>query len=235
MNVALSQTEWREILTATICICSDYYPRMSGLLPTGTSASSEQDGEPRTLWLNSDDTGELLSSLSSETSRAILTEIHDEPKTASEVASSVNTSLQNARHHLSNLEQAGAIRVADTRYSEKGREMSVYAPSEEPLVVFVGRKERKHSFIDSLRGLVSAVMVLSLVSLLVQWFVTPTIDTNTGSIGQLPRVGDAVGSSSTTTLLGAPPGLIFFAGGLLILLFVLVWQRWDRITQPLHT
>lgn len=207
---------------------------MSGLLPTGTSASSEQDGEPRTLWLDSDDTGELLSSLSSETSRAILTEIHDEPKTASEVASSVNTSLQNARHHLSNLEQAGAIRVADTRYSEKGREMSVYAPSEEPLVVFVGRKERKHSFIDSLRGLVSAVMMLSVVSLLVQWFVTPTIDTNTSSIEQLPRISDAVGSSGVAPF-GAPPGLIFFTGGLLVLLFVLIWQRRDQIIQSLNT
>jgi DNA-binding transcriptional ArsR family regulator len=204
---------------------------MSGLLPTGTSASSEQDGEPRTLWLDSEDTGELLSSLSSETSRAILTELHDEPKTASEVASSVDTSLQNARHHLSNLEQAGAIRVADTRYSEKGREMSVYAPCEEPLVVFVGRKERKNSFLDSLRGLVSTVTILGLVSLLVQWFVTPTMNTDTGSIRQLPRVGDAVGSSGTVPL-GAPPGLIFFAGGLLILLFVLVWQRWQRVAEP---
>jgi DNA-binding transcriptional ArsR family regulator len=204
---------------------------MSGLLPTGTSASSEQDGEPRTLWLDSEDTGELLSSLSSETSRAILTELHDEPKTASEVASSVDTSLQNARHHLSNLEQAGAIIVADTRYSEKGREMSVYAPCEEPLVVFVGRKERKHSFLDSLRGLVSTVTVLGLVSLLVQWFVTPTIDTNTGGVRQLPRVGDAVGSGGTASF-GVPPGLIFFAGGLLILLFVLVWQRWNRVAEP---
>lgn len=207
---------------------------MSGLLPTGTSASSEQEGEPRTLWLDSDDTGELLSSLSSETSRAILTEIHDEPKTASEVASSVNTSLQNARHHLSNLEQAGAIRVADTRYSEKGREMSVYAPSEEPLVVFVGREERKHSFIDSLRRLVPTVVVLGLASLLVQLYVTPTIDTTTGSVERLPRVGDAVGSGGAAQL-GVPPGLIFFAGGLLILLLVFVWQHRGSIAQSLYT
>lgn len=196
---------------------------MSGLLPTGTGASSEQDGEPRTLWLDSDDTGELLSSLSSETARAVLTELHDEPGTASEIASRVDTSLQNARHHLSNLEQAGVIRIADTRYSEKGREMSVYAPSEEPLVVFVGREERKRTFLDSLRGLVSVVGVLGVVSLLVQWFVTPTIDQNVS--GQLPRVGDAVGSSGAAPL-GAPPGLIFFAGGLLVLLFVLALQHY---------
>lgn len=196
---------------------------MSGLLPTGTGASSEQDGEPRTLWLDSDDTGELLSSLSSETARAILTELHNEPGTASEIASRVDTSLQNARHHLSNLEQADVIRIADTRYSKKGREMNVYAPSEEPLVVFVGRKERKHTFLDSLRGLVTTVGVLGLVSLLVQWFVTPTIDQDVS--GQLPRVGDAVGSSGAAPL-GAPPGLIFFAGGLLVLLSVLALQHY---------
>lgn len=164
---------------------------MSGLLPTGTSASSEQNGEPRTLWLNSDDTGDLLSSLSSDTARAILTALHEEPQTASEVATRVDTSVQNARHHLSKLEQVGAIRVADTRYSEKGREMSVYAPSEEPLVVFVGREERKHSFLDSLRGLMPIVGLLGVVSLLVQWVVTPTIDRTTS--GQLPRVGDEIG------------------------------------------
>ncbi|WP_248908848.1 ArsR/SmtB family transcription factor [Halocatena marina] len=195
---------------------------MSGLLPTGTRASSEQDGEPKALWLDSDDTGELLSSLSSETARAVLTELHDEPGTASEIASRVDTSLQNARHHLSNLEQAGVIRIADTRYSEKGREMSVYAPSEEPLVVFVGRKERKHTFLDSLRGLVSVIGALGLVSLLVQWLVTPTVNQNVS--GQLPRVGDALGNSGATPL-GAPPGMIFFAGGLLVLLFILVLQH----------
>lgn len=202
---------------------------MSGLLPTGTSASSEQNGEPRTLWLDSDDTGDVLSSLSSNTARAILTELHEEPKTASEVATHVDTSVQNARHHLSKLEQVGAIRIADTRYSEKGREMSVYAPSEEPLVVFVGREERKRSFLDSLRGLVPIIGALGFVSLLVQWFVTPTIDRN--SSGQLPRVGDALGGPPGITPLGLPPGVIFFAGGILVLLFVYVLHHTDAIQE----
>ncbi|MFC6961161.1 ArsR/SmtB family transcription factor [Halocatena marina] len=169
------------------------------------------------MWLDSDDTGELLSSLSSETARAVLTELHDEPGTASEIASRVDTSLQNARHHLSNLEQAGVIRIADTRYSEKGREMSVYAPSEEPLVVFVGRKERKHTFLDSLRGLVSVIGALGLVSLLVQWLVTPTVNQNVS--GQLPRVGDALGNSGATPL-GAPRN---------------DFLRWRTPCTPLHT
>lgn len=203
---------------------------MSGLLPTGTSASSEQNGEPRTLWLNSDDTGDLLSSLSSDTAREILTALHEKPQTASEVATRVDTSVQNARHHLSKLKQVGAIRVADTRYSEKGREMTVYAPSEEPLVVFVGREERKHSFLDSLRGLMPIVGLLGIVSLLVQWIVTPTIDRTTS--GQLPRAGDALGSTSGVgnSLLGVPPGVIFFAGGLLVLLFVFVIHRFGSST-----
>ncbi|RRJ33123.1 ArsR/SmtB family transcription factor [Halocatena pleomorpha] len=204
---------------------------MSGLLPTGTNASSEQNGDPRTLWLDSDDTGDLLASLSSDTARAILTALHEEPQTASEVATRVDTSVQNARHHLSKLKQVDAVRVADTRYSEKGREMSVYAPSEEPLVVFVGREERKHSFLDSLRGLMSVIGLLGIVSLLVQWIVTPTIDRTTGE--QLPRAGDALGNSGAVGLspLGVPPGVIFFAGGVLVLLFVIVVQHREALRE----
>ncbi|MFC6836560.1 ArsR/SmtB family transcription factor [Halomarina ordinaria] len=202
---------------------------MSGLLPTSTDASSEQEGELRTLWLDSDDAGELLSSLSSDTARAVLTALHERPATASEVADSVDTSLQNARHHLTNLREAGLVRVADTRYSQKGREMNVYAPSEDPLVVFVGRKERKTSFLDSLRGLVAAVGVLGVLSLFVQWLATPAGVAS----DSLPRMADSVGSGGAATApLSLPPGALFFAGGLLVVALLLAWQRWNRLDRP---
>jgi len=195
---------------------------MSELLPSDSDIESEQGGKLRTLWLDSDDAGELLSSLASDTARAVLTALHEEPATASEIADRVDTSLQNARHHLGNLEEAGLVRVADTRYSEKGREMKVYAPAEEPLVVFVGREERKQGFVDSLRQLVPVLSVLALVSLLVQWLVTPTVGREIA--GELPRLGDSL--AGTTGPLGVPVGLVFFAGGLLVAALVLAWQRW---------
>ena len=200
---------------------------MSGLLPTSTDVGSEQEGDLRALWLDSEDAGELLSSLSSKTARAILTSLHEEPATASEVAGRVSTSLQNARHHLTNLQEAGLVRIADTRYSQKGREMNVYAPSEDPLVVFVGNEKKKTSFFDSLKGLVAALGLLGFVSLLVQRFVT----TDAIASDVLPRMADGAGATGGAPLI-VPPGVVFFAGGLLVLALVVAWRRWQRTSRP---
>ena len=136
---------------------------MSGLLPSDTDAprgdpSEERaegdDGDLRVLWLDDEDADQLIGSLSSETARAVLTELHHGPATASELSDDVDTSLQNVRHHLNSLQEAGLVQVADTRYSVKGREMNVYAPTDDSLVVCVGREDDRSSFLDSLKRLV---------------------------------------------------------------------------------
>lgn len=193
---------------------------MSGLLPSESDSSPEQNGELQTLWLDSDDAGELLSCLSSETARAVLTALHEKPATASEVADRVDTSLQNARHHLGNLEEAGLVRVADTRYSSKGREMNVYAPAEEPMVVFVGREES--GLVESLKKILPAVGVLAVASLLVQWLVT--VSTGASAPGGLPRFSD--GASVVDPLfVSIPPGALFFLGGLVALVALVAYRR----------
>lgn len=194
---------------------------MSGLLPTRTDATAEQEGELRALWLDSDDAGELLSSLSSDTARAVLTTLHEEPATASEVAERVDTSLQNARHHLSNLEEADLVQVADVRYSQKGREMNVYAPAEDPMVVFVGRQDDGEGLLDSLRQLAPVVAALAIASLLVQTLLTPSA-TGTAA-GEIPRIGQGLGAAGGAA--GLPPGALFLAGGLLALAAVLLVRR----------
>ena len=194
---------------------------MSELLPSDSEARAEQSGELQTLWLDSEEAGDLLSSIACDTARNVLTALHEEPATASEVADRVDTSLQNARHHLENLQEAGLVRVADTRYSSKGREMNVYAPSEDPMVVFVGRRDDENGLLDSLRQFVPVAAVLALASLLVQALVTPTA-TSTAT-GGIPRIGQSLGTAAGTT--GLPPGAVFLAGGLLVLAAVLLVGR----------
>jgi len=110
---------------------------MSGLLPPTLEqdVTPTEDGDLRVLSLTDDDADDLLRSLSSETARSILTTLEERPATASELAELVSTSLQNVRHHLGNLEGAGLVEAAGTRYSVKGREMTVYAPTQDSLVV----------------------------------------------------------------------------------------------------
>lgn len=115
---------------------------MSGLLPSEGNVDTGGESTPRVHWLEDDETEQLIGCLACDTARDILSRLHDAPATAAELADEVETSIQNARHHLGNLADADLVRVAGTRYSEKGREMKVYAPTDGPLVVCVGGDER---------------------------------------------------------------------------------------------
>lgn len=140
---------------------------MSGLLPS-TSEAEPPETEPRVVGVDDEDADRLLSALSSGTARSVYASLHDQPMTPSEVAEAVDTSLQNAQYHIGKLAEADLIDVHDTRYSAKGREMKVYAPSDAPVVLFAGPSEDSSSMKSVLTNLLGGVGVLGLASLLVQ-------------------------------------------------------------------
>jgi DNA-binding transcriptional ArsR family regulator len=212
---------------------------MSGLLPSDAEAEdadADVDVEAgadvngtddlRVLWLDDEDAERLITSLSSDTARAVVTALYDERGTASELAERVDTSLQNVRHHLDHLQEAGLVRVVDTRYSVKGREMNVYGPTDDSLVVAVGREEDREGFLDSLGRFVGALAGLALVGALVEVaFGTGANLLPVAGPGTAPRVADGF-APGTDPLLGlVPPGVAFVAGGLLVLATVLAWER----------
>ncbi|WP_435115139.1 ArsR/SmtB family transcription factor [Halolamina sp. C58] len=139
---------------------------MVDILPSTPDA--DPDPEPRVLGVDSDEAGETLAALSSDTAREMLREFHDDPATPSGVADRLDLSLQNAQYHIGNLEDAGLIEPVDTVYSEKGREMTVYGPADAPLIVYAGTEEETTGLKAALSRLVGAVAALGLTSLLVQ-------------------------------------------------------------------
>jgi DNA-binding transcriptional ArsR family regulator len=200
---------------------------MADLLPSRPDTSAAEETDPRVVGLDSEDADDLLSALSSDTAREVLATLHDDPDTPSGVAERVDTTLQNAQYHLGNLDDAGLIEEIDTIYSEKGREMSVYAPADRPLVVFAGSEAESGGLEDALKSLLGAVGLLGVASLVVQW--------RLGDLPGLGRTGGAdaggdgggVSTMSTETARTAadagsalPPGLLFFLGGLVALAVV---------------
>ena len=113
---------------------------MSGVLPSETDrgAAEEDGGDVRVLPLDDDEAARLIGCLAADTARSTLAALQDDPATASELADAVGTSLQNVRHHLDNLREAGLVRVVGNRYSVKGREMKVYASTRDSLLICVG-------------------------------------------------------------------------------------------------
>jgi DNA-binding transcriptional ArsR family regulator len=82
-----------------------------------------------------DDPTEVLQVLSSDTAQEILGTLKDEPGTASGIADAVDRSIQTVSYHLDRLREAELITPIETWYSEKGKEMTVYALATERLVV----------------------------------------------------------------------------------------------------
>jgi DNA-binding transcriptional ArsR family regulator len=205
---------------------------MADLLPSQPDTSAADDAEPRVIGVDSEDADDLLSALSSTTARKLLSALHEDPDTPASLADRLDTSLQNVQYHLGKLESANVVRVIDTVYSEKGREMKVYAPTDRPLVLFAGREEESTGLKAALRRLVGGFGLLGGVSLLVQYLLTdgPWFGAQTGAAGtadvQTTTESTRIAGEAAATL---PPGLVFFLGGTLMLLAVFgVWYVRSR-------
>ncbi|MCD2200414.1 helix-turn-helix domain-containing protein [Halobacterium sp. KA-4] len=221
------------------------------LLPSRSTV--ERGDGSRVVGIREDAADEVFEALSSSTAREILAALYEEPDTASSVADDVGTSLQNATYHLEKLVEADLVEVADTWYSEQGREMNVYAPASESLVVFAADEASKPSLKERLLRVLGAVGVLGVASLVVQRLFggqgaptdyqttggdagdAPAATTDGGGISimneQATETAQATTTAATTAsqsaAQGLPPGVLFFAGGLLVLTVVLgyVWYR----------
>ncbi|WP_277613500.1 ArsR/SmtB family transcription factor [Natrinema hispanicum] len=167
----------------------------------------------------------MFDALSSSTARSILMTLYEEPQTASDIANSVDTSLQNTKYHLDNLLDAGLIEIVDTWYSEHGREMKVYAPANGSLVVVASDESTKNSLREMLKRLLGAVGLLGVMSIAVDYVIKifNRRSLTNGSIVvdeqmQVESIGGPV----------VPPGVLFFVGGLFVLAVVFAWWYWFR-------
>ena len=204
---------------------------MARLFPS--RSDPDIDASPRVVGLDDDDAEDLLGALSSTTAREMLAALHDEPTNPAALAETVDTSLQNVQYHLGRLESAGAIRVVDTVYSEKGREMDVYAPADRPLVVVAADDEETAGVSDVLARLLGGVAVVGIASLLAQFLVdgAPFVArTGGGDAGGAIGTADVAAEATTTAAAtGPPPGLLVFLGGVTVLLaWLAVWAVRQR-------
>jgi DNA-binding transcriptional ArsR family regulator len=208
------------------------------LLPSSKPDVDSRDGDPRLIGLDDEDTQEVLEAISSGTARTILDRIHDEPRTPSELATETDTSIQNVSYHLENLQEVDLVQVAGTQYSEKGKEMNVYAPADDPLVMFVGSDDNKRSFGEILTRFLGATGLLAVLSVVLHTLVE-------GGLPYLSFTGAATGDAETQTraadtgaqAIGAEPALplatAVFLGGSLMLVAVFAWLYWEPEVERL--
>lgn len=187
--------------------------------PSAESIKQNLEQEPDVIAIDDEAVNDVFSALSSATARSILTTLYVQPRTASDLADEVDTSLQNVNYHLSNLDDSGLIEIVDTWYSDQGREMKVYTPTNRALVLFAGDNIHRSSLLDAIKRLLGLVGIFALSSILIgravrRWVSRPEV-----------HLASAKTSGEQPVLL-LPPEPLIFLGSLLALLIVSAWWHY---------
>ncbi|SEW34797.1 ArsR/SmtB family transcription factor [Halobacterium jilantaiense] len=199
---------------------------MSSLLPLKPAPDtvSDRELEPRLVGFEDESAEQILSAVTSTTARRILNQLYLEPTTVSDIATELDSSVQNVSYHLNRLQDAGLVEVIETWYSEQGREMDVYAPTNSALVLFAGAERITPSLTTALSRVFGAVGILGVVSAIVhtRWsVVTPSPSPRVpGPPVQQP---DPTMWETLVTFGTGPGGFVLGIGIFLILSLFVVW------------
>lgn len=201
----------------------------SSAFPLRWPTSPREDRHPEIVELGDERATEVFDALSSETARGLLSRLHDDPRTASDLADAVDTSVQNVQYHLKKFTNAGLVEVIDVWYSSRGTEMKVYGPTNKSLVLYTGESPNETPLRDMLSRLLGAVAVLGFASVLLDQLVRILAPGASEPVSQ-SLDGVVNGASDATGSIGLPlsPGILFFVGGLFVLLLGLVWWYWRQ-------
>jgi len=190
------------------------------LLPSRLEVSPSP-GEPRVLDIDGDGADAAFDALGSETARRVLAATYEEPRTPAEIRGEVGTSLQNVHYHIKNLEDAGLIEPAGTGYSEKGTEVTVYAPASEAVVLFAGDDHagaRLRDRLTAIFGLAATVVLATLVFAVLTDGLPSFADTGDGGATRSMEVADTAGSAAMMDTVVA-----FLLGGLVVVAVLALW------------
>lgn len=81
----------------------------------------------------------VAKAMSSPTSADLFNALTGNPQSATALAERTGLPLTTVKYHLENMLSAGLVEISNTRWSEKGREMKIYAVKDQ-VVVFAPRK-----------------------------------------------------------------------------------------------
>lgn len=145
---------------------------MGRLLSRDSDAAVERSETPRIVCLDDESANRILGALRSETAQSAFRTLNREPMAAAELAIELDVSVQTVSYHLENLLDANLIEQHETVYSEKGREMAVYGPAEEPTMLFFGTSDDQKGLTSAFREYAS-MLGIGAVILAIQGVLSP--------------------------------------------------------------
>jgi DNA-binding transcriptional ArsR family regulator len=110
--------------------------------------NEEGTGSEKVLILPlSEDSKKITQLLSNEKAMKMLEILADKPMSASDVAENLDLPLTTVKYNLDGLIEADLIKVKETKWSRKGREVKIYEPVQKLIVVAPGSMKKDRSSI----------------------------------------------------------------------------------------
>jgi len=106
--------------------------------------------------------------ISNDTARQIIELLADAPLSASDIAERLHVPLTTIVYNLENLQNVGLIKVERIKYSEKGREVKIFAPVRKLIVVVPERTDKK-SVADLLRKYMGVLLAAVFASSIIEF------------------------------------------------------------------
>ncbi len=136
----------------------------------------------------------ITQTVSNDTAMEIMELLADGPLATSKVAERLGIPLTTAQYNIEKLMEAGLVKIAKTKYSEKGREVKLYEAMNRAIIILPG-KSGTGAVIDALRRYIILLPVAIVCAAAVEYLVplAPYLNAVPG-----PITGDKA----------APPGLV---------------------------
>jgi len=116
-------------------------------------------GDKKLIVLPLDENSKEISQiLANDTARKILETLAEKPLSATEIADSLDLALTTVQYDIKKLQDAGLIRVVDTRASEKLKEVKVYGP-EEKFIVIAPKSVKRSDALAMLKKILPLIFV----------------------------------------------------------------------------
>lgn len=131
-----------------------------------------ESGEEKLLILPlGEESKKITQVISNDTARKIIELLADAPLSATDIADRLQAPLTTIAYNLENLESVGLVKVERIKYSEKGREVKIYAPVRKLIVVVPEKTDRK-SVNDVIRKYLGVFLAAVLASSFIEFFMT---------------------------------------------------------------
>ena len=110
----------------------------------------------------------ITQTISNDTAMRILDLLAETPLSTSAIAKRLDIPLTTAQYNMEKLIEAGLAKVDKTKYSEKGREVKLYAPARR-FIVIVPEKTTGQAVIEALKKYLVMVPIALVASIVVEY------------------------------------------------------------------